>query len=65
MHNWQIRQTEPKVMDKYGLKMHDSIKGVISALPRATPQESRQGINHHLHITGRNIKLRTEKMLMK
>lgn len=48
-------------MDKYELKMHDSINGVISALPRATPQESDQGIDHHLHITGMNIKLRAEK----
>lgn len=63
MRNWQIQRTEPKVMDKYELKMHESIKGVITALPRATPQERRQGIDHHLHITGRNIKLRAKKML--
>lgn len=60
LRNWQIQQIEPKVMDKYELKMHGSINGVISALPRATRRESGEGIDQHLHICCMNVKLRAE-----
>lgn len=49
------------MVNKYELKMHDSINGVISELPRATSQESDKGIDHNLHISDMNIKLTAEK----
>lgn len=61
MHNWQIRRIQPKVTDKYELKMRGSINGVISVLPRATPQVSGEGIAHNLHISDGNIKPGAEK----